>query len=79
MRLRCSAMKYARVRIASSLIGGAVFFAAAALRDAGFLRGELAFWAAGLAALPFSAVSSVGVFDLSVPFAFLGMAKQVSL
>ena len=61
--------------MASSLIRGAALFGAEALRDPGFLRGELAFLAAGFGASPFSAVSSAGAFDLSVSFAFVGMTK----
>ena len=56
--------------MASSLICGAAFFGAEVLRDAGFLRGDLAFLAAGCAASPFNAVSSDGAFDLSVSFPF---------
>ena len=59
--------------MASSLICGAALFGAEVLRDAGFLRGDLAFLAAGCAASPFNAVSSTGAFDLSV--SFVGMTK----
>ena len=61
--------------MASSLTRGVAFCEADFLRDAGFLRGELAFLAAGFGASPFSAVSSAGAFDLSVSFAFVGMTK----
>lgn len=59
--------------MASSLTWGAAFRVADFLRDAGFLRGELAFLAAGFAASPLSAVSSADAFDLS--FVFVGMTK----
>ena len=60
--------------MASSLICGAALFGAEVLRDAGFLRGDLAFLAAGFAACPFSPVSSADAFELS--FVFLGMIKR---
>ena len=65
--------------MASSLICGAALFGAEVLRDAGFLRGDLAFLAAGCAASPFNAVSSAGAFDLSVSFAFVAMKTGIAV
>jgi hypothetical protein len=73
-RSRCSEIKYARMRIASSLTRDVSFFVAGVFCVAAFFRGALAFLAAGFAAFPFSAAPSDGAVSVSLAFAFFGMA-----
>lgn len=61
------------MRIASSLTRDFFSFVAGVFRGVGFFRGELALFAAGFAAFPFSAVPSDGAFSLSLAFSFFAM------
>ena len=62
------------MRIASSLTRDFSFLVAGVLGVVAFLRGDVAFLAAGFAAFPFSAAPSDGAFSWSLAFAFFGMA-----
>ena len=61
------------MRMASSLTRAFSFFVAGVFGIVAFLRGGVAFLAAGFAAFPFSAAPSDGAFCVSLAFAFFDM------